>query len=99
MAGLHEELQTSAHGVETIRLSNRDWSTVRQLRSRIESVNDSDTGIVTISVKMQDPVVAAEIARLAVNQLSDYVTRYRTEKSQRDVKFIHERLEIGRANV
>src|SRR5690625_7033548 len=57
LAGLVEDLQTSGHGVETIRLSNRDWSTVRQLRSRIESVNDSDTGIVTSSVKMQDPVV------------------------------------------
>lgn len=98
LAGLDEDLQTSAHGVETIRLSNRDWSTVRQLRSRIESVNDSDTGIVTISVKMQDPVVAAEIARLAVNQLSDYVTRYRTEKSQRDVKFFQERLEEAKQN-
>src|SRR5690625_669795 len=79
-------------------MRNRDWSTVQQLRSRIESVNDSDTGIVTISVKMQDPVVAAEIARLAVNQLSDYVTRYRTEKSQRDVKFIQERLEEAKQN-
>lgn len=98
LAGLDEDAHTSAHGNETIRLSNRDWGTVRQLRSRIESINDSDTGIVTISVKMQDPVIAAEIARLAVSQLSDYVTRYRTEKSQRDVKFIQERLEEAKRN-
>lgn len=83
---------------ETIRLSNRDWGSVRQLRSRIESITDSETGIVTISVKMQDPVIAAEVASLAVKQLSEFVTRYRTEKSQRDVEFIQERLEDAKDN-
>lgn len=98
ISGLGGDTFASSHEKETIRLSNRDWGTVRQLRSRIESIADSETGIVTISVKMQDPVVAAEIARLAVRQLSEYVTRYRTEKSQRDVEFIQERLEDAKGN-
>lgn len=98
VSGMLSDERSTSDEIETIRLSNRDWGTVRQLRSRIDSITDNETGIVTISVKMQDPVVAAEIARLAVQQLSGYVTRYRTEKSQRDVEFIQERLEEAKNN-
>lgn len=74
-------------------MSNEDWETVRQIKDRISASMDSETGIVTVNVKMQDPLIAADIADEVVRMLSEFVTEKRTEKVRRNVEFIEERFE------
>ena len=76
-----------------IRMSGEDWAHLRNLRDRISSLTNYETGIVTVEVKMQDAMIAADLANRVVELLSEYVTDYRTEKYRRDVEFIKERHE------
>lgn len=47
---------------------------------------DEKTGIVSISVKAQDPLVAAVMANNVKEELQDFLTRYRTEKIKNELK-------------
>lgn len=75
-----------------VRMTNEEWEILRNLRERISASMDSETGAVTIGVKMQDPVIAADVADEVVQNLSDYIIEKRTEKARRDVEFIDERV-------
>ena len=57
---------------------------------------DKKVGVITISVKMPDPVVAANVARFSMNYLTDYIINYRTEKQKRDLDFLAERLNAAK---
>ncbi len=74
-----------------VSMSNTDWETLREIRQRILTSMDNETGIITVSVKMQDPLVAADIADEIVQRLSEYIIQNRTEKARRDVEFIEDR--------
>lgn len=57
------------------------------LRSRIDVAVNNTTGIISISVKMQDPLISAEVAQIVVEKLQKYITVYRTYKSKNDLVF------------
>ena len=69
---------------------------IKDLKERIEVNIDKKSGVINIAVKMPDPVVAAEIARFSMIYLTDYVTRYRTEKAKKDVDFLEEKVNAAR---
>jgi uncharacterized protein involved in exopolysaccharide biosynthesis len=79
-----------------VRMSEREWGILRNMRNRIEISQDTETGVVSVSVKMQDPVIAADVADQVVQMLSEYITEKRTEKTRQDVEFIEERFEEAR---
>ena len=62
------------------------------LRERITATIDKKSGVITISSKMPDPVVAAETARFAMEYLMEYVKGYRTEKLKMDVEYLAEQV-------
>lgn len=62
------------------------------LRDRINVNIDKKSGIITISVKMPDPVVAAGVARFSMIYLTEYVSNYRTDKSKKDLDFLSDRV-------
>lgn len=62
------------------------------LADRIRTGMDRKTGIVSITVKMPDPTVAARVAQLTTAYLIDYVVSYRTEKARRQVDFLQARV-------
>lgn len=76
-----------------IRMPRADWGVLRSIRGRINAEQDVETGSVTVSVDMQDPVIAAVVADEVVQMLSEYIIEKRTEKARRDVEFIEERFE------
>ena len=76
-----------------ISMPKEEWELLRDLRQRISTSIDNETRVVTVSVKMQSPVIAADLADEIVLMLSDYVTQNRTEKARRDVRFIEERFD------
>jgi uncharacterized protein involved in exopolysaccharide biosynthesis len=77
-------------------MNRGEWQRLRNLRGRITTGSERETGVVTITVRMQDPVIAADVADRVVELLSEYITEYRTEKFRRDMEFIEERHEEAR---
>ena len=69
---------------------------IKDLKERILCTYDKKAGVISISVKMPDPVVAANVARFSMNYLSDYIISYRTEKQKRDLDFLAERLNAAK---
>lgn len=67
-----------------------------EMRERIQASIDKKTGIITISVKMPDPVVAAITANFAMNYLMSYIKSYRTEKLKQDVNYLNAQVEKSR---
>lgn len=71
---------------------------IKDLKERILCSYDKKAGVIAISVKMPDPVVAANVARFSMNYLTDYIINYRTEKQKRDLDFLAERLQAAKGN-
>ncbi len=79
--------------LETIRLDKKQDDLIKDLQKRVGVTLDKKTGVISISAKMQDPVIAATIVRYAQDYLTKYVVNYRTEKTLKDIKFLGERVE------
>lgn len=59
---------------------------IQDIQKRI--VISKRNNLILITVKMQDPAVAADIANFSINYLIDYITKYRTEKARQELHFI-----------
>ena len=60
---------------------------VNGLKKMIVANVDKKTGITTLSVTMQDPMVAAIITDTVVTKLKEHITKYRTSKAEEDCKY------------
>lgn len=81
---------------EIIRLNKEEDSQIKELHKRVVTALDKKTGVITMSVKMQDPLIAATLARFTQEYLMKYVIQYRTEKTQKDIDFLSSRIEKAR---
>jgi uncharacterized protein involved in exopolysaccharide biosynthesis len=79
-----------------IAVSYQTEKNLKDLRERISAVIDKKTGLITVTVKLPDPVVATLITDYGMNFLTNYITNYRTEKSKRDLNFLAERLDAAK---
>jgi len=79
-----------------IAVSYQTENNLKDLRERIGAVIDKKTGLITVTVKLPDPVVATIITDYGMNFLTNYITNYRTEKSKRDLNFLAERLDAAK---
>jgi uncharacterized protein involved in exopolysaccharide biosynthesis len=61
---------------------------LEDLRERVTASIDNRTGIISISTKMPDPVVAAKVTSFAMMYLMRYIENYRTEKLKKDVEYL-----------
>ena len=69
-----------------LKLSSRQNAVISELKGRITTTIEKN-GTVKIITKMPDPYATAQLAELAVDYLTQYVTEYRTEKVQLDLEF------------
>jgi len=72
-----------------LKLSSKQNATISELKQRIITNIEKD-GTVRFTTNMPDPYAAAQLTELSVNYLTQYVTEYRTEKVQQDLKFTEE---------
>ncbi|WP_337042019.1 Wzz/FepE/Etk N-terminal domain-containing protein [Emticicia sp. 17c] len=77
-------------------ISHQYEKRIKNLKLRILVDIDKKSGIITITVKMPDPVVAAQVARFSMVYLTDYVTRYRIDKAKRDMDFLAEKVNAAK---
>lgn len=79
-----------------IAVSYQTEKNLKDLRERINAVIDKKSGLITVTVKLPDPVVATIITGYSMNFLANYITNYRTEKVKRDLNFLAERLDAAK---
>ena len=74
-------------GLSTFMMSENQTTLFELVRSSVVCSVDKKTGIVTINVTDQDPLVCAAIADSARVHLQDFITRYRTNKARVDYEY------------
>ena len=86
------ELMESLNGGKNgfISITNDQRLIAEALNKRVGISVDKKTNYTTISVKMQDPLIAATVADTVTKFLQKYITGYRTNKSKKDLQFSQE---------
>lgn len=87
-SGKKEDAQGGEHKPNSFKLTIEEEGIVNALRGAISTSVDAKTSVVTISVRMQDPMVSAMLADTVVNRLREYITDYRTNKARADLEYI-----------
>ena len=73
--------------VDPFKLTPKQAGIVNALSSRISVSVEKKTGVTTLSVQMQDPVISAALTDTVMHRLQDYITDYRTNKARHDLAF------------
>ncbi|NDV64361.1 Wzz/FepE/Etk N-terminal domain-containing protein [Bacteroides sp. 224] len=68
-------------------LTRDEANIAKALSSRISVSVDKKTGVATISVLMQDPLISATLTDTVMYRLQNYITDYRTNKARHDLAF------------
>ncbi|MBO6587238.1 MAG: hypothetical protein JJ953_14100 [Gracilimonas sp.] len=81
---------------EIVELTKLEMEVIDDLRSRVSASLDEESGVVTVRAQMSDPKLAASVAKYTIDELTEYLVEYRTEKVIRDLEFIEEQLNDAR---
>jgi uncharacterized protein involved in exopolysaccharide biosynthesis len=76
---------------DLLTLSDREASAIGQLKAAIKIMNDPRSPAILISAKMSNPIVAANMTSIVQAQLTKYVINYRTEKANKELRFLQDR--------
>lgn len=82
-----ENEESQEQNVGYISLTSTQRKAAAEINERINVSVDRKTNYTTISVKMQDPLIAATVADTVTKFLQKYITNYRTNKSKKDLQF------------
>ena len=85
-----EEEETGEKAINPFHLTAEQSKTVQGLKKMIVANVDKKTGVTTVSVTMQDPMVAAIITDTVVVKLKEHITKYRVSKAEDDCKYWEE---------
>jgi uncharacterized protein involved in exopolysaccharide biosynthesis len=91
-----KELMTSVPGEANesmiLNLSEDEVEVIKLLREKITASLDEESGIVSVSVTLPDNVAAATVTEYTIEELTEYLTEYRTGKVLLDLIFVEEQL-------
>lgn len=82
-----EEGAPTKHKLDPFRLTKDEDAIFGAIKANIKCSVDKKTNVITIVVTDQDPLIAATMANAAMNQLQEFITRYRTSKARTDVNY------------
>ena len=83
-----EEVKTDI--INPFHLTQEQSQTVNGMKKMIVANVDKKTGVTTVSVTMQDPMVAAILTDTVIVKLKEHITKYRTSKAEEDCKYWEE---------
>jgi LPS O-antigen subunit length determinant protein (WzzB/FepE family) len=83
-----EEEPNKMNNSQAIQLTKEQDGLVKAVQGSVVSAYDKKTGILTITAIEPDPIVAATVAQLSLNYLTNYITAYRTDKARKRVIFL-----------
>lgn len=72
---------------DPFKLTRDEANVATALSKRISVSIDKKTGVTTLSVTMQDPLISASLTDTVMRCLQDYITDYRTNKARHDLAF------------
>ena len=82
-----EPINTSEdYKVNAFALTKSEYEIIKMMSASIGCDVDEKTGVISISVKAQDPLVAAVMANNVKEELQEFLTKYRTEKIKNELK-------------
>lgn len=73
--------------IDPFELSTEQAAIAHNLSNRIKITNDKKTGVTTLAVTMQDPLISAALTDTVMHRLQNYITDYRTNKARHDLAF------------
>ena len=79
-------------------LSKDQEEYVFSLSERISVTTDKKSGVITGSVKMQDPLISAALMEVVLENLQKHITDYRTRKAKHDLIFTEKLFGESKAN-
>lgn len=82
-----EPADTVSNTVNSFHLTKDQSKIVEVIKQLIVAKVDKKTGITTVSVTMQDPMVAAMVTDTVVQKLKEHITKYRVSKAEEDCKY------------
>jgi len=83
--------------VDAFNLTKAESGIYATIVSRIKANYDINSGVNTITVTMQDPVVSAMLADSVTAHLKDFITNYRTSKARQDLEYAKQLNEEARS--
>lgn len=90
--------EDNEEGFNTFRLTPEETGIANALNSRISVSVDKKTGVTTLSVTMQDPLISASLTDTVMHCLQNYITDYRTNKARHDLAFTEKLYEEAKSN-
>lgn len=69
-------------------LTKEEAEMLESIKEAVSSDMDKKTGVTTVTVTLQDPLVAATVADSVVSKLKGYITSYRTRKAADDCDYL-----------
>ena len=82
-----EEEEEGNGGINPFHLTKEQSKIVESLKKQIIASVDKKTGVTTVSVTMQDPMVAAMLTDTVIVKLKEHITHYRVSKAEDDYKY------------
>lgn len=93
-----EEAKGEGGGIDPFRLTKAESGIAGALRGRIDVSVDKKSGITTLTVTMQDPLISATLTDTIMHSLQNYITEYRTNKARNDLAFTEKLYEEAQGN-
>ena len=73
--------------LNTFVLTKEQEEYLEGISERIMVETDKKSGVITASVKMQDPLISATLVEIVLENLQQHITDYRTRKAKHDLVF------------
>lgn len=73
--------------LDSFHLTKDQEDVVKDLQERVGVSVDKKTYVITASVQMQDPLISAQMTKVVMDNLQNYITDYRTQKVKKDLVF------------
>jgi LPS O-antigen subunit length determinant protein (WzzB/FepE family) len=95
---LKDEPEEDDHARDPFRPTQNEADIAEALSQRISVAVDKKTGVTTLSVTMQDPLISAMLTDTVMVKLQNYITNYRTTKAKHDLAFTEKLYNEARAD-
>jgi hypothetical protein len=82
-----EEEENGERVINPFHLTREEDMSVKRLRSLITANVDKKTGVTSLSVSMQDPLVAAIVTDTLLSKLKEHIINYRISKAEEDCSY------------
>ena len=93
-----KEEEGVAAKTDPFRLTKDEAAIATALSKRISVSVDKKTGVTTLSVTMQDPLISASLTDTVMRCLQNYITDYRTNKARHDLAFTEKLYKAAKDN-